>query len=498
MENILWGECWIHLLLDIEDFTMNTYRKLKSALTFFVGAAIVVFSAFAFGQTTCQYANWQSQNLSRATGGPTIWGTMIAEKALQSGVGRRYDLVGRTGNNLSHYWRTSTTGWRGEDLTSIANQGRGGHLIRGNPAFKASSDGVLRHDVFASGTHRDLIQYFWTARTNWQSYNLTQSTGKEHKILGDPIFLPGKQRSRDGTTYRHDVFATNSSRELIHYWWTSNAGWDSENLTWPSRRPSIVSRLTGVSFSRGDRIGYQTHIFGRDGNNHLIHYWWHARAGWDAEDLTARTGGPSITSDPEVNHSWSSGSPIEVLATNTNGHIIRYWSYSTNMWDHDNLTTSLGGESIIGKPTVLTTLQLNGNGAFEREDIWGRSRDSLDDLVHYWSWDVYGSGGRHTQTWQQPENLTANFSVSQIMGDPVATDNRDPHSLRQEVLGRYSGHLMSSCWTAASGWESDSLTNRAARSPNDTDYIDSDPIVTEDGKHVFARNRWGEVIHYWH
>ena len=473
-------------------FSSLVIRKKMLArvpLALFVGVVFVFFCNGTFGQS-CQHANWRSHNLTQVTSGPTIWSEMVVEQQPNN----RYDLIGRTGNRLSHYWWTNATPWKGEDLTTIANSNTGGHSITGNPSFRQNFQrGVgLRHDVFA-GNPFDLIHYWW-AGNGWRSENLTQQLGNGHRILGDPIFLPGEQ-NHPHNPLRHDVFAMNGSSELVHYWWISGARWANENLTRDLGGPAIRSLSpTAVSFDRGNRLGYQIHVFGRGGrnNDHLIHYWWHTRAGWDAEDLTMQTGGPLITSDPEAN--YQIGERLEVLATDINGHIIRYWSFGTNVWHHDNLTSSQGGDPIVGKPVVLNSIQRPTIGiAYCREDIWGRT--SNHDLVHYWSLDNYHQCFG-TQTWQQPENLTTGMmSVPPPdYGDPAAIKEGGIANLRYEVFGRMDSDLISSCWTAASGWNSDNLTSR----PTTMDTIESDPVVTEDGRHVFARNGDGEVIHYWH
>lgn len=241
--------------------------------------------AVSSAQPTCQLTNWKSNNLTQFTSAPKIWSEMTVQQS-GGGPSLRYDLIGRDGNNLTHYWWTKGTNWRGENLRSLANQRAGGQAITGDPAYRVNyQNGAARHDVFAADPFH-LIHYWWTRSDGWRSEDLTAITGNRHRILGDPLFLPGQQNNQ----LRHDVFALNGSGDLIHYWW-AGVRWQSDNLTHGRTRPPILSGLTGVTCSRSPSVGYEVHVFGRGSTNNLVHYWWNTTQGWNAEDLMLRADG---------------------------------------------------------------------------------------------------------------------------------------------------------------------------------------------------------------
>jgi hypothetical protein len=138
-------------------------------------------------------------------------------------------------------------------------------------------------------------------------------------------------------------------------------------------RGSYTDWSSGRSFERAD-------VFGRDGTGQLIHYWWtEFTGGWAPENLTAKTGGVSLATDPVAVQTYETvGRPRhDVYGRDANGNLLHYWWTMQQGWRFENLTTLTGGPGLTGTVDVVTA----GLGSTMRQDVFGRT--SAGDVVHY-------------------------------------------------------------------------------------------------------------------
>lgn len=291
--------------------------------------------------------NWHARNLTADLGGPIMLGEPVVVDVAVGGL----HIFGRNSmGQLIHYWRDAPRSgdWHTQNLTADL----GGPTMVSEPAVVVGShDGYLHYDIFARNSADQLIHYWWyggwrgPSPSGWYAENLTTLISGWH-IRGNPIALVSHQNGY----LRHDVFALHRRGELIHYWWSAAppSGWHSENLTIHVGGPTIQTDLV----AEHSRVGYLRHdVFGRNSAGQLIHYWWSAQSGWQTENRTTALSGPtfvSITLDAYIDPFR----PLQVFARNSSNHLIHYGIYP-NDWQAKNLTMTFGGPTIIGSPAVI-------------------------------------------------------------------------------------------------------------------------------------------------
>jgi hypothetical protein len=213
---------------------------------------------------------------------------------------------------LIHYYWSQKPSWGAENLTQYPEIG---------PAFQiASAPTVINLQVdnnrtsmqhaFGRNEAGELIHYYWSRHPGWVAENLTQypSIGPAFQIASEPRVsdLYIYDRYGDVTTAALHVFGRNAAGELIHYYWSEQAGWEgAENLTqYPNIGPAFQIASEPSIINR-DTLGLQPsqHAFGRNAPGELIHYYWSSQPGWAAENLTDYPNiGPAfqITSEPRA------------------------------------------------------------------------------------------------------------------------------------------------------------------------------------------------------
>jgi hypothetical protein len=141
--------------------------------------------------------------------------------------------------------------------------------------------------VFARNGVGDLIHYWWWAQEGWQAENLTTgypNIGTRYRIVSNPVVT----NLHVGDVPTQHAFARNANGELIHYYWSAQQGWQAENLTTGyaniGNRYLIAGDPTVIHLRTGETPSQ--HAFARNAESELIHYSWSAQQGWKAENLT--------------------------------------------------------------------------------------------------------------------------------------------------------------------------------------------------------------------
>jgi predicted acylesterase/phospholipase RssA len=309
-------------------------------------------------------------------------------------------------------------GWAVRNLTQYATIGAG-FQVAGNLAADSflSGDTPTEH-VFGRNAAGDLIHYYWTPQSRWAAENLTQraATGAAFRIASDPTvdsFL-------SGDTPTEHVFGRNAAGDLIQYYWSPQTSWAAENLTQRATIGNayrIVGNPTADSFLSGDTP--TEHVFGRNAAGDLIQYYWSPQPSWAAENLTQRANignAYRIAGDPAADSFLSGDTPTEhVFGRNADGDLIHYYWSPRPSWAAENLTqrATIGNAyRIAGAPVAVSFL----NGNVPEEHVFGRN--AAGNLIHYY-WTPQAS-------WAA-ENLTqraATGAAFQIAGDPAADSFR--------------------------------------------------------------------------
>ncbi|MCB1771800.1 MAG: hypothetical protein KDJ31_19195, partial [Candidatus Competibacteraceae bacterium] len=129
----------------------------------------------------------------------------------------------------------------------------------------------------------------------WAAENLTtgrSNIGTQFRLASDPVVVNLLQ---DGVERSQHVFGRNSNGDLIHYYWFPSRSWAAENLT--TGRSNIGTQFRLASdpvvvnlLQDGSTKEWSQRVFGRSSKGDLIHYHWSPSTSWSAENLT--TGWP--------------------------------------------------------------------------------------------------------------------------------------------------------------------------------------------------------------
>ena len=464
-------------------------------------------TTITWGRLPACQDGWSFENITVQSGGPLIEGKPFTFSWHQSGVGKRDEIFARSRQTgyLAHYYRVQNGPWLGGELSHAP--GSASPLIH-DPVVVQGSQTVQnavynRHDVFTVDDNQDLIHYWWSEipPAAWHAENLT-AIHHGPKVLSKPVI---RNSYYSGGLFT-EVFSISLDGDLIRYWWTSQDGWNSDNITrningdrfgfHATRQPSIFG---------SSQLG--TNLFGTNSAGQLLHYWrpendWH----WDWTNATEVNGiptYPTITSNT-IWHSPILGDPGVFGFSGTD--LIRYhWVSYPNSWSADNLTTTFGfnGSSgrITGKPVMDTSLQAttNPNGILIRQDVF--ARDSNDDLIHYWA--ATPNYMYPNPMWRPGENLTTKINGHQFNSNPTMAIHGDStDNPRHYVFGRSgTNQLVNYCWNRSDGWSSRIMQRFSI--PRGRPVSHNSPAVTESstvGLSVYAVGSGsvnGDLLHFW-
>ncbi len=502
---------------------------------------IIAFSSFtspAGAQAAACDSGWRFENLSIGFGGDSITGTPSVLHWFQSRVGIRHDVFARNGEgHLIHYLLVQSSNpessessvpldvWYRENLSTIT--GSNPNLIT-DPVAVVHEQYVDqryldRHDVFAVNRNDDLIHYWWSATppSDWHHENLTTSTSGTsigEKIRTKPI-VNNDYDSVNGL--RTDVFSLNRQGHLIHYWWTRNTGWASENLTMDSNgaflgEPFDPDQLLSVSLGLPYSSYSDVHVFGRSTDDKILYYHWRGpNRRWRFENVTLGAWGqnPDIASDmalTDVVGAFGYDPHNYGIFGFLGSGLIRYHALTpTGFWIANANTGNYGllnnSGAVYGKPSVISSFQEIGpTGPVRRHDIF--ARDENRHLIHFGAiHDLYFAPTPASFHWRPKENLTTLLGGNLIDTDPVASVSalnffaKKWYSLdhQQYVFARSANNLIMYCTVQSQGWKSRNLqTISIPRGEN----VSGTPVPEgnpDDTLYVYVTGRDGDLLRYW-
>lgn len=202
------------------------------------------------------------------------------------------DVVGRTSfGHLIHYQWTQGA-WSSTNVTTDVGDAR---LIEGTPTLVSPDNQSLL--VYArSGWH--LLMYFWTSLTGW---GVLDMTGNDFIVEGDPVAV---KRDRDHA----DVFIRDIYGHLIRSYYAADVGFDTEDLTrelggfandtWVDFKAIRIGGMPVAITPNANRID----VFALSPFHQLIHYFWTSELGWESENVhhAGFINTTLITTDPVV------------------------------------------------------------------------------------------------------------------------------------------------------------------------------------------------------
>jgi hypothetical protein len=193
----------------------------------------------------------------------------------------QYLFVTMPSGDVANYYWSPQPGWRADPVSARAGA-RADFRVVGKLAT-TRSDYWPTPNVYGRSAGGHVIGFYWSPQGVWAAADITQATVEAYCIASDPVvdsFL-------SGPTPTQHVFGRNANGDLIHYYWSSQPGWGAENLTQYQKigaafriasDPVVDSFLSGPTPTQ--------HVFGRNANGDLIHYYWSPQPDWGAENLT--------------------------------------------------------------------------------------------------------------------------------------------------------------------------------------------------------------------
>ncbi len=220
--------------------------------------------------------DWNAEDINQIAGGtrPFRGDPVVINR---NGISMDILIPDDRGYLIRYYW-SADAGWARQDLTQIVGST---YSIESVPVVLSRTPDTL--DIFARGQTADLIHYYWSAANGWRAKNLTEILGAE-PIDGKPAVIT---RSPDTL----NVFARGYTwRALIHFYWSATTGWVTEDLTTKASL-TIGQRIDGNPVARGNEN--RVDVFARNTSGHLIHYYWTPELNWISENANYT---PSVSS----------------------------------------------------------------------------------------------------------------------------------------------------------------------------------------------------------
>lgn len=225
-----------------------------------------------------------------------------------------------TADNLIHYSWTPASGWSAEDVSEIAG---GTRPFREDPVVINRE--ASRLDLFIADELGHLLRFAWSTDSGWTREDVTEALGDEYSIDSKPVII---SRSADSL----DVFARAQVGNLLHFRWTSAAGWQVDNLTDALDAEPIDGQPTVL-----ERTNF-VHVFARGYTwRSLIHFYWTEAGGWATEDLTAGDWVSSlhrVDGDPVAT---GADDRVDVYARNSAGQLVHYYWTPFTSWLAENV-----------------------------------------------------------------------------------------------------------------------------------------------------------------
>jgi len=284
---------------------------------------------------------WNDYNQTVDSSGPEIYGRVSAVNFGQSEL-QVFTLS--AGNDLVDWVNDDLHGhvWNPYDLTQTAGKG---HQIVGSPAAIVVN-GVVH--VFAEGFGRDLVEYVSDGLNGntWNVYDLTQTATNGGPLDGDPSVLD------DNGVLR--VFVKDVNGDLIEYADSvmSPTQWSAKDLSSTATKGGRV----GGDPASVPYNGSTVHVYVTSASGDMIEYVDDDAGGhlWNAYDQTSGAGsGVQIEGDPAA---IIDGSIVHVFARSITGDLVEYVNDHAggHLWNvYDHTQDAGGGVQSAGDPAAV-------------------------------------------------------------------------------------------------------------------------------------------------
>lgn len=293
---------------------------------------------------------WRHTNVTQAIGGARFnrFSTLslITESPTQPPTDYHHIFGHNANGHLLHYWR-EPSGWRWANVTVVNGQQVHPMIASGVSTVdhNGTIDGVntARLNVFGFLANQMIRYWSWNLLGPWSSENATQTfgfLGSSGTITGTPAAgtsrqttVPEPTSTRD-VLVRHDVYARDQNKHLIHYWaaqpWPDFKA-SGGSIPWAPGE-NLTTKIDGLFFETdpivvinlADLYRPEHYVFGRGGQSAVL-YCWTVGNGWTSGTLTANSSpmGEFINGSPAVS-AWSTVG-LSVYAPSLQNELLHYW-----------------------------------------------------------------------------------------------------------------------------------------------------------------------------
>ncbi len=308
------------------------------------------------------------------------------------------------------------------------------------------------------GTNGSLSHLWWTPNTGGTGLS-ADSWAPANTVAGQPVtYVTGSAGAQQ------HAFTIDSKGNLQHYWWSvGDAPHTPEHDTWNTAATTGITLVgTPTGFVNGD----EQHVFARDTNGNLQHWYWYpdgSSAGSMNHDTWDSSG--DAASDPVA---VVMGGAQHVFFT-TSGGDLRHWSWSPSA----GLTQESWATGVTGKPAVYSV--------GDQQHVF--ITDSAGNLQHYW-WSP-GDTTKEHDTWNDAASTGITLTGT-LTGFLYGTE--------QDVFGRDTqGRLQHWSWSP-----SDTPHSPSQNTWDSTGILAGSPTsaIVGNQQHIFAADAQGHLQHW--
>jgi hypothetical protein len=239
----------------------------------------------------------------------------------------------------SHNWMTVNVSQR----TSVRLDGPLTCWVRGS--YPNQEDNVA-----GATFDGDFVVFSWTAAGNWTAANLTQQTGQKVAKRVTPVFW----LSGTGTAPVENIAAAAPNGDVLVFWRASPGAWSVTNVsTVDGQKVDLNTGFTAWQTPLGADL--VEHLAAPNAAGDLIVHWWKPGYGWNAENLSSKTGF-KVWSAPTAWQTPTLPTHVEYLAAvSAGGDLIVFWFTPANDWQWLNVSQMTGKKARGGGPESWKT-----------------------------------------------------------------------------------------------------------------------------------------------
>jgi hypothetical protein len=307
-------------------------------------------------------SGWHHADLSEQTGAPPAVGNP-AGYAWDAHSTQHVIFRGIDGSIHELRW-SEDANWNHEDLSGQT----GAPPAEGDPIGYAWEGHPTQHVIYR-GVDGHIHELWWSEDANWNHENLTGQTGAP-LAAGDPAGYVWEGHPTQHVVYR------GVDGHIHELWWSEDANWNHENLTWQTGAPLAVGNPAGSAWEGRptQHVVYQ----GIDGRIHEL--WWSEDANWNHEDLSGQTGAPPAAGDL-AGYAWERDHTQHVVYRGVDDRIHELWWHEDSGWQHADLSGQTGAPPAAGDPAGYAwegggTQHVAYRGVDNQiHELWYRSRN---------------------------------------------------------------------------------------------------------------------------